>query len=266
MARSALSGIMQIFTLDTNDYDSLDEQWAKEIPPYHLDEENVYLSFRIEDMERYINPNYLLADSGEPEEKHVKQFRRLLKKLLLDPDLTNAVLDWLDEDEERRMPLGAEGMDYDKSGFLAKGGKLDSIDELKLVKGFKNEMFSKRVVDYKVIPGLLDVLALPSNGKINVNTAGRDVLLSLDDDMDEDVVAEIIRRRQDKPFEKMDDLLELPGMNHDLLFRIKQLADVKSEYFKITVSVENYSGDKADLVVITKRSGSSSSIVYWKVE
>jgi general secretion pathway protein K len=97
-----------------------------------------------------------------------------------------------------------------------------------------------------------------------VNTAGKEVLMSLDEEVTEELAMELIRRREGTPFTKMDDLLELPGMNHDLLYRMKELSDVKSEHFKITITVEDYQKETEELTVIIKRSGQGGKILFWK--
>jgi general secretion pathway protein K len=99
---------------------------------------------------------------------------------------------------------------------------------------------------------------------VNVNTAGKEVLMSLDEEVTEELAMELIRRREGNAFTKMDDLLDLPGMNSDLLYRMKQLSDVKSENFKITITVEDYQKESEELVVIAKRSGNSGQVVFWK--
>lgn len=264
ISRSVYSEVVKLLTLDDTSYDSLDDQWAQELPPYHLKEENVYLSVRIEDLERYFNPNELITDNDEVENKHLGQFRRLLEVLELNPDLSNALLDWMDSDHERRLPGGTDGLDY--TDIPVKGGALDSIEELKFIQGFNNQNLSPRVIHNRSLPGLREVLSIHTNGKINVNTARNEILLSLDEEMTRDLVSEIIRRREEKPFETMDDLLKLPGMNHDLLYRIKQLADVKSEHFKIVITVEDYDRQTADLTAVVKRSGQSVKLIYWHAD
>jgi general secretion pathway protein K len=263
ISRSALSGVNQVFALSNPNFDSLQDQWAYGLPQYRLDNENVTISAVIEDQERFFNPNFIMKDEQTTNDRHLKQFRKLLEILEINPDLSNAVVDWIDKDDIRTVPMGADGMDY-PAEMPAKGGKLDSLEEMKKISGFEDEMFLGRVVMGRALPGLRDVLSVHSNGKVNVNTARSEILQSLDDNMTPELVAELIRRREEKPFRKMDDLLELPGMNHDLLYRINHLADVKSEYFKITITVESQTNDSADLTVIFKRSGSSGKIVFWQ--
>ncbi|MCK4343273.1 MAG: general secretion pathway protein GspK [Phycisphaerae bacterium] len=67
----------------------------------------------------------------------------LLDSVLLDlgiqnsPELVDALLDWLDADEDMR-PNGAESDYYEQlePGYYAKNGRLDTLEELLLVRGF----------------------------------------------------------------------------------------------------------------------------------
>jgi general secretion pathway protein K len=263
ISRSAFSGVTQLFSLDDTSFDSLQDQWAYGLPQYYLDGEQLTISVTIEDQERYFNPNSIMKDSSTVNERNLRQFKKLLEILELNPEMSNGVTDWINAGSSRTFSTGMTGFDF--PGVLqTKGGIFDSLEEMKFIPGFENDVFMGRISSGRAVPGLRDVLSIHTNGYINVNTARSEVLQSLDDDMTPDLVAELIRRREEKPFRKMDDLMELPGMNHDLLYRIKHLSDVKSEYFKITFTVENSSNDSVDLVVIMKRSGSSGKIVFWQ--
>ncbi len=264
MARSAYSGLATLLSMEDSSFDSLQDQWAQEIPPYHFPDEQVYLRVEVEDMERYFNVNSIMGDGDQVNDRQEKQFRRLLNVLQINPDLSNAFLDWIDTDEERRVPGGADGLDY--RDIPAKGGRLDSLEEILLIKGIEREDYLGRVSSGQAVPGLRDVLTVHSSGKVNVNTAGREILLSLDDEMTENIALEIIRRREETPFRSMDDLRELPGISHDMLYRLKQISDIKSEYFKIKITVESYQKDSESLTVIVKRSGQAGSIVFWKAD
>ena len=263
MSRSAFAGIQDLFLLDDAKVDSFHDVWATEIP-YDLDDEQVRLSVKIEDLERYLNPNQLLAGSP-PDKKKKEIFRRLLRNMEADPDLTNALIDWIDEDQERTIPLGADGMDYPPE-LPSKGGALDSLEEIKLIKGL-SEFYSPRTIMGKTYPGLKDLLTVRSSGKVNINTAPPEVLMALDDEMNQDVVNEIIRIRETEPIEKIDDLVEMAGMSYDLIYRIKKYAVVKSNYFRAVITVESYDEkNSADLVVIFSRGKRGGKVRLWQAQ
>jgi general secretion pathway protein K len=100
--------------------------------------------------------------------------RRLLIALDIDAakadGLAQAIGDWRDEDEFRRL-RGAEREDYLKAGAreLPRNGPFESVDELRFVRGMTPELLAK----------VRDYLAVWGSGQINVNVATRAVLLSL---------------------------------------------------------------------------------------
>jgi len=264
ISRSAFTGLRGLFMLDNAKVDSLHDIWAQEIPPYDLADENVQVIVKVEDLERYVNPNIILSGTN-PKKENIQFFRRLLGNLQIEPDLTNALIDWIDRDQNRRIPMGADGLDYPRD-MPSKGRDLDSIEEIKLIKGI-GKYYSGKVIFGRAYPGLKDVLTVNSNGKININTAASEILLSLDDEMNSELVAEIIRRREAAPIEKLDELIDVAGMTHDLMYRIKKFATVKSNNFRAIITVESFDGnDSAELVVIFNRSNRRAKIKFWQAQ
>ncbi len=84
--------------------------------------------------------------------------------------LAEAIMDWRDEDDFRRL-RGAEREDYMKAGAreLPRNAPLESIDELRFVRGMTPALLAKLRGDLTVFGG----------GQINLNVADRNVLLSL---------------------------------------------------------------------------------------
>lgn len=264
IARSTLGAMQGLFAMDDADVDSLQDVWAQELPPYSLDDEQINVIVTVEDQERFVNPNQLLSNNPDQEKDNKAFFERLLKTLEIEPDYVNALMDWIDDDQERRIPLGADGMDY--SDYPAKNGKLDSVAELKLIKGF-DEFYNGRVSMDRAVPGLKDLLTVHSNGKININTAPKEILMSLDDEMNEGTVAELLRKREEEPISKLEDLVDSAGMTHDLIYRLKKYATVKSEHFKLNIRAESYDErDSMDLIAVFKREKTKAKIVYWRAQ
>lgn len=263
ISRSAFTGLQDLFLLDDADVDSYHDMWASELP-YDMEDEQVKVSIKIEDQERFINPNILLSGTV-PDKKSAEIVRRMFTNMQAEPDLANAIADWIDDDEEQTIPLGADGMDYPPE-MPAKNGPMDSLEELKLIKGLE-EFYQGRVIMGKAYPGLKDLMTVHSNGKININTASSDILLCLDDEMNQDIVSEILRVREEEPIKKIDDLVDLAGMNYDLIYRIKKFTTVKSNNFKATITVESYDGrNSASLIVIFSRSKKGGKVKFWQAE
>ena len=83
--------------------------------------------------------------------------------------ILHAILDWRDPDKHRRNP-GAEDRDYEHTGYGAKDGPFNSIEELRLVAGMTHDIFRR------IYPALTLHSLQPG---IHPLVAPRDVLLAL---------------------------------------------------------------------------------------
>jgi len=265
LARSIYKSSLKVFQYSDmkkkDDCDSLQDIWAQDLPELEVDEGTIKL--RIEDENRYFNLNSLFDSDTSVEEKHVKQFQRLLEQLEMNPNFANAVIDWMDKDQNSTTPGGSETLR--ESNLPCKDSLMDSVDELFYINGFNDSWFHGEISKGSYKPGLKDVLTVYSGDKINVNTAGQRVLESLDPSITQQVAQEIITRRADRPFAKMDDLSAVPGMNSDIVYRIKYLADVVSTHYRITVEVKKAT-ELTKLIVVVHKSRGVLKPLYWKVE
>lgn len=87
-------------------------------------------------------------------------------------ELAASIIDWRDADSELLLPLGSAEDSYYRdtlTPYEAKDAAYESLDEVLLVKGMTTDVF-KKISDYITIYG---------NGKVNINTASRPVLLAL---------------------------------------------------------------------------------------
>ena len=128
----------------------------------------------IEDLQGRFNLNNLLIDAAVGPRREANKelplhwsaaFRRLLIALELNPALSDAVLDWLDPDQNVRGTAGAEDIDYlgMEPPYRAADRGFAEVSELLRVKGFEPAMVAK-LAPY--------VSALPATDvRININTA-----------------------------------------------------------------------------------------------
>jgi len=110
--------------------------------------------------------------------------------------IVDSILDWRDSDDFHRLN-GAESDYYESLNppYKCKNGDLNSIYELTLIKGIDLEVYKK----------LKNIFTIYSNaGKININSATKEVLITLG--IDEDIVNKILKEREGGPFLDMDDL------------------------------------------------------------
>lgn len=155
--------------------DHLNETWHKLGAGVSVEQGS--LETAIQDQQGLFNLNNLLPETvegaaGQPAAASVwlPAFKRLLRVLELDEGLADAVMDWIDADENVRGSQGAEDSDYlgQEPPYRAANRMLSDVSELLWVKGFIPEVLEK-LAPY--------VTALPATGvAINVNTAPRPVL------------------------------------------------------------------------------------------
>ncbi len=221
-ARSGLAAAKLILREDARrnlPNDALTEEWAQSSIPLPVEEDYVFISLR--DESGKIDMNSLVTDAGYQQERFVEIFKRLLVRLELDTDLADAVVDWIDKDDEPR-PGGGEQPYYRSLDipYNVKNARLDSVEELALVKGFTPEVMRK----------IMPFVTAWSSGKINLNTAPPEALLALDDRITESMVERILMERLDRPFQDRIDIKRIPGM--DTVYPDIALAvDVKSDWF-----------------------------------
>jgi general secretion pathway protein K len=220
----------------------LDEIWSREAPPFELGDGAIRVT--VEDEERKLNLNLLVLQNGNAvDENRLGQFRLLLTQLGLDPSLADAVVDWLDNDDSPRVG-GAESSYYEALPFpyKAKNDLFDSIDELRLVRGFTPEIFEK----------LRPFVTVTSSGKVNINTAPKEVLMSLS---------------AGDPFRKPEDIGNVSPFFLDLYkkTRLRDLIDVRSTMFHVRSSGEV--GDTVRTIdAIGIRSGNEVQWRFWRLE
>ena len=123
-------------------------------------------------------------------------------------DPTDAILDWLDSDDETR-PEGAEYDFYAEQelGYSCKNAPMDSLDELLLIKGVTPEMFfGNREAGFLPLTELLTVHGNP-NGTVNLNTAEYETLLALGEAVGQTGLADsVLSERETEPFMSREDM------------------------------------------------------------
>ena len=167
-------------------YDSLNELWAQKIPPIPLGDG--FVSVEITDEDSRINVNKMSTGFGTVNGETMRLFMvRFLKQFELEEDIADSIADWTDTDDSERIPVGAESNYYQslEDPYEAKNKPFDSIQELRLIKGLENETYNK----------LQKFLAVNSDGWINMNTAGKEVIMSLSENLSGEIADEIIAFR-----------------------------------------------------------------------
>lgn len=258
MAVSTLPTVLKIFGADDASYDCLNDYWAMPLPLIRTKEGKIMI--QIEDEDRKFNPNYLLKDE-KTDKWHLEQFERLLRIIEADGNTANMVIDWIDKDSQLTLPGGMESA---VNGINRKNSNMDSVEELLYFINKKEDFYGKNGKD-KYCTGLNNLLTVYGNGKININTASKEILMSLDPAITDQIASLMLKRQKEKPFKNINELMDMPGINVDNLYNIQQLADVKSSYYKIRITVDLGEIKPSFLCVINRKEDNLKPIL-WKVE
>jgi hypothetical protein len=174
--------------------------------------------------------NALVDGEGKVNEVLENTLRTLFANLAVEKDPTDAILDWVDPDEDPR-PDGAESDTYSglETPYTCKNGLMDSIDELLLIADIPPEFFFDALVylrggqmDEKEEPSgplplseLLTVHGEPT-GAVNVNTARPEVLdalLGAAGDNTGAAIGDILQMRLEEPFHSAQDFSSRTGVH-----------------------------------------------------
>ena len=195
------------------------------------------------------------------------------------PELAESFFDWTDDDETARTD-GGETDDYYSSlepPYAARNGPVDTVGELLLVKGFKPAILYGGVLEEEedtdgeplAISGIEDLLTTYGDGKVNVNAAGRRVLMTLPG-VDELVANAIIEEREgwldeegeseDTSFDNVADLFaRIPELDS----AVRKYVTTDSTIYRITC-VGTVHGVSRKIWCIAQFSGGEMTILRWR--
>jgi general secretion pathway protein K len=218
-----------------------------------------YFTGLITDENAKFNPNGLLDSYGNVNSKKREQLERLLTLLGYPTDWIDALLDWMDTDDQIR-PRGAEKEYYltRKKPHAPKNGPLDFLEELLMIRGVDpGLLYGKEDKE-----GMVNYLTVQSDGKININTASLPVIMSLSPQVDQAMAQTLIAYRKEKPLQKTEDLRSLPGW--DAVYSlISSEITVQTNFFNVEI-LGNYLEARASVQALIKREGKRTRILFWK--
>lgn len=177
----AKKAIVEITNASPPLYDALNSWWSNNRGLFQqISLGDGEFSVSVVDEERKININK--AD--------LNTLERLFRVLGLDDiqaqELAASIIDWRDRDSQLSIPLGSAEDSYYRNlkyPYEAKDSEYEILEEVLLVKDMTEDIFN-RIEDYITVYG---------DGKINVNTASKPVLLALG--LSEDIVDKIMLYR-----------------------------------------------------------------------
>ena len=153
----------------TNKIDSYDDVWAMEYDPFPVEDGAGYIYIKVSDLQARFNVNDLVNKMGQQDNVAIERFRRLLTLFDIDPEVCNAVIDWIDSDVNALGPYGAEddyylGLEHP---YRAANRWLASVSELRQVRGLDTAPRFNELAQF--------LTALPEHTPINVNMAGYEI-------------------------------------------------------------------------------------------
>ena len=258
---------------DTNNFDSLNEDWAR-LESVSAGSgtlfDGEYFRLNIEDESGKISINSLVKENQQYNDGIKKLLTRFLSLPEFDldeqqvRDIVDAVKDWMDEDDEVA-GFGAENMYYKglEESYACKNGALDCIDELLMIKGITEDLY----YGTGETPGIAKYLTLHSKGKININTAPNLILKVLSGEITDEMVSGMdeFRRDEENNLSEPTWYKKVPGMSG---ITIKpELISTKSNTFKITST--GYLNDisrRVSGIIERHIDGRAVRILSWKVD
>jgi general secretion pathway protein K len=244
-ARAVLSDDRRISNVD-----HMGEPWALKLPPMQV--ESGELLGHIEDQQGKFNLNNLVTD-GKINLAQLAHFRRLLAILGLPDNLAFALADWIDADSQPQPQAGAEDEYYLKlhPPYLTANQPLIDVGELKLVRGFDDDVIA-RLSPY--------VSALPGFTPVNVNTARAGVIAAVVDGLDLGLAQQLVAQRDRAYYRSADDFIKRLPQNVEAATND---IGVSSNYFIATMRV-TIGGAQARGEALLARGSAGWPAIIWR--
>jgi general secretion pathway protein K len=236
-------------------FDGPTDIWAMPIKNFAIGDG--FLTAQIQDETGKFNLNNLASTSGGDieQKKKVTRAKRLFELLRVNPNLVDALIDWMDQDEVPQ-PAGAESLYYQslKPPYRSANSPLPGLGDLRLIKGFTTEII-ERITPY------VTVFPIEGGAPMNINTADPIVLQTLDPSVTQTVAMEIVQGRPYKTKVELDRVGSFQEIGKVL--RAANDYDIKSDYFSARLAVTVNETTKTAWVVLKRDAGKGESTVEY---
>lgn len=256
LAESAAYGgikLLNMALLSQPSYTSLSDKWAQ---PFKQEDDTGRIEITITEESARINLNALIAANNTDINPNTLPILTALGAQLQIPgSVWTALADWIDSDDVPRAG-GAETAYYKTLNppYSARNGRMATVNELSLVKGFTADMVNRLAPFVTVYsPGGL----VAQNISVNVNTAPKEVLMALDPRISASMAQQIIEQRQQAPFKTTGEL----SSRVDPLFTSLTYVTCLGSVFRITA--RGFVRDAARTVEAVVRT-SDYAILSWQ--
>lgn len=205
----------------SSDIDTLQENWAEPNAPFEIDK--AVLEMTIRDLDGRLNLNGVVGQHG-PET--MQRLKRILNNLSINPNIADAWLDWVDENHEVH-GFGAEDSEYlaATTPYRTANQLGASISELLAITNVGTKEFTALKRHTTVLP--------TNASKINVNTAGYEVLRSLSPNVSAMDVSNLVDSTRE-----FKDISSVTAQ-YPSLGGVVSALKVESEYFEVQVRVDS---------------------------
>lgn len=163
----------------------------------------------------------------DPEQ--VNLLKRMLEVLEINPDIVQAIVDWIDSNEDTGFPDGAEDSEYTvrNPSYLSANRPMMSVSELRLIKGIDNETYEK-LYPY--------VCTLPAGTRINVNTIVAPLLAALADTADLAEAKTVVEKLKTEGFATVAEFLTAAGITPRPEY--ENMLSVNSNFFMLRIEAQ----------------------------
>ena len=218
---------------------------------------------QINDLQGRLNLNALVREDGQPNELMQERFERLFAALDIRTVSVEALIDWIDENDQPTGAAGAEDGEYLRynPAYRAANQPFVHTSELRLMDGISEE-------DYRMLRP--HVAALPDRTpELNVNFATPAVIRSLHERIGEAEAEAVFTATREEPFTEMQDFLARPEFSG--LGLEDEGLGLRSYFFEVAtrVTVSNnvqylvskvHRGEDGEIQVLS-RDGSQTGII-----
>ncbi|MBS9780553.1 MAG: type II secretion system minor pseudopilin GspK [Moraxellaceae bacterium] len=179
-----------------NKFDSLQDVWAKKIPPYKS-EDGYTIELEIKDDSAKFNLNNLYHNS-KADKQAFASLQNLLTILQIDKSLATAILDWQDPDNKVYNDTAEENAIYrNEKNNLPNNQPFIDINQLADLPNVTPEIIAKLKPYLTAVPYFLPV---------NVNTADEKVLTAIVGEEKRSMVQALIAKRTNQPIQNKAEL------------------------------------------------------------
>ncbi|HQP31223.1 MAG TPA: type II secretion system minor pseudopilin GspK [Deltaproteobacteria bacterium] len=282
LGNGGVEAAVSILSEDNRAYDADDEDWAKFSEALLLSSsylDGMRMTGEISDECAKLNINALVRLQGGQwvaDPFRIEQFKKLFTVLEIEisetelRDLCDALVDWLDGDDEITGTGGAESEYYQslEQPYQAKNRPMDTPEEILLVKGMhenKQWFYGTFNEDGSVdVKGIKDYITCgPLDMKVNLNTASPEVLQCLSKDIDASMAESFIDCRPIKTDNDMETCKA--GFNTIADYeQLRRMTDIKSSRFSVTVTGGMPSGSALNVRAILDVN-KKPQIVYYRM-